>query len=169
VQLSTAWEPHERQRATVDRDGIPPGTRDPVRARELENAHRRLRAARADDLQADTFHALQRLSSGDERREQEVAQRPVLVEELAQCRTLDGDVLEWLGYEGVDEDRLPRQEVQLPEEPGRAVPDELVPGCVNDGDFSLADRNERISLIANLVEQVTGRRGTLLADLGDSR
>ena len=169
VQLCTARQPHELQRATVDRDGILPGTRDPVRARELENAHRRLRTARADDLQADTLDALQRLASGDERREQEVAQRPVFIEEPAQLGAFDGDVLEWLGYESVDEDRLPRQEVQLPKEPGRAVPDELVPGCVDDRDLPLADRDERISPIANLVEQLTGRRGALLADLGDSR
>jgi hypothetical protein len=49
------------------------------------------------------------------------------------------------------------------------VPDELVPACVDDGNLPLANRHEGISPIANLVEQLTGRRGAFLANLGDSR
>ena len=66
VQLSSAGQPHERQRAAPGRGGILPGVREPVRARELEHPHRRLGAVRADDLKADPLHALQRLAAGDE-------------------------------------------------------------------------------------------------------
>ena len=66
VQLSSAGQPHERQRAAVGRGCILPGVREPVRARELEHPHRRLGAVRADDLEADPLHALQRLAAGDE-------------------------------------------------------------------------------------------------------
>jgi hypothetical protein len=49
------------------------------------------------------------------------------------------------------------------------VPHELVPGCVDDRDLTFEDRHERISPVADLVEELTGRRGALLADLGESR
>ena len=114
-------------------------------------------------------HALQRLAPGDERGEEEVAERAVLVEERAQRGALDRDVPQRLGHERVDEDRLPRQEVQLAEEARRAVPDELVPGGVDDRDLSFEDRDERIGPIADPVQQLTDRRRALLADLGESR
>ncbi len=124
---------------------------------------------RADDLQADPLHALQRLAAGDERGEQEVAERAVLVEERAQRAALDGDVPQRLGHERVDEDRLPGQEVQLAEEARGAVPDELVPGRVDDRDLPFEDGDERIDPIADPVQQLTDRRRALLADLGESR
>lgn len=123
---------------------------------------------RADDLQADPLHALQRLPPGDERGEEEVAERAVLVEERAQRGALDRDVAQRLGHERVDEDRLPRQKVQLAEEAGGAVPDELVPGGVDDRDLSFEDRNERVSPIADPVQHLAHRRRALLADLGES-
>ena len=82
---------------------------------------------------------------------------------------LDRDVAQRLGHERVDEDRLPRQEVQLAEEARGAVPDELVPGRVDDRDLSFEDRNERVRPIADPVQQLTDRRRALLADLGESR
>ncbi len=100
---------------------------------------------RADDLQADPLHALQRLAPGDERGEEQVAERAVLVQELAQRGALDRDVPQRLDHERVDEDRLPRQEVQLAEEARGAVPDELVPGRVDDRDLAFEDRDERIA------------------------
>ena len=124
VQLSSAGQPHERQRAAVR--AAPSSCQvygEPVRAREIEHPHRRLGAVRADDLEADPLHALQRLAAGDERGEEQVAERAVLVEERAQRAALDRDVPQRLGHERVDEDRLPRQEVQLAEEARGAVPD----------------------------------------------
>ena len=169
VQLSSAGQPHERQRAAAGRGRILPGVRQPVRAREIEHPHRRLGAVRADDLEADPLHALQRLAAGDEGGEEEVAERAVLVEERAQRGALDRDVPQRLGHERVDEDRLPRQEVQLAEEARGAVPDELVPGGVDDRDLSFEDRDERVRPIADPVQQLAGRRRALLADLGESR
>ena len=158
AQLTSARQPHQRQRATAARGDIFPRVRKPVRAREVEDSHRRLRAVRADDLQPDPLHALQRLAPGDERGEDEVAERAVLVEERAQRGALDRDVAQRLDHERVDEDRLPRKEVQLTEEAGRAVPDELVAGGVDDRDLSFEDRNERVGPIADLVQQLTDRR-----------
>jgi hypothetical protein len=48
------------------------------------------------------------------------------------------------------------------------VPDELVPGGVDDRDLSFEDRDERVGPIADLIEQLTGRGRALLADPGES-
>ena len=124
---------------------------------------------RSDDLEADPLHGLQRLAPGDERREEQVAERAVLVEERAQHATLDRDVAQRLDDERTDEDRLPRQQVQLPEEARGAVPDQFVPGRVDDRDLSFEDRHERVDPIADPVQQFSDRRRALLADLGQSR
>jgi hypothetical protein len=49
------------------------------------------------------------------------------------------------------------------------MPHELVSGRVDDRDLAFKDRHKRIAPIADLVEQLTGRRRALLADLGESR
>ena len=123
---------------------------------------------RADDLQANSLHGLQRLAPGDERGEQEVAERAVLVEERAQRAASDGDVAQRLGHERAHEDRLPREEVQLAEEARRPLPDELVPGRVGDRHLSFEDCDERVGAIADPVQQLTDGRRALLADLGKS-
>jgi hypothetical protein len=74
-----------------------------------------------------------------------------------------------LGHDGVDKDGLPRQEVQLAEEGGGAVSDELVAGRVDDRDLSCEDRHERVGPISDPVQQLTKGRRALLADLGESR
>ena len=168
AQLSSAGQPHERQRAAPGRSRLIPGERQPVRAREIEHPHRRLGSVRADDLEADPLHALQRLAAGDEGGEEEVAEWAVLVEQRPQCAALDRDVPERLGHERVDEDRLPGQEVQLAEKARGAVPDQLVPGGVDDRDLSFEDRDERVRPIADPVQQLTDRRRALFADLGES-
>ena len=167
VQLASAGEAHERQRAAVGRGLLPPGEREPIRAREVEHPHRRFGAVRADDLEADSLHALQRLAPGDERGKDQVAEGAVLVQERAQRDALDRDVPQRLGHERVDEDRLPRKQVQLPEEARGAVPDELVLGGVDDRDLSFEDRDERVRPIADPVQQLAHRRRALLADLGE--
>ena len=99
----------------------------------------------------------------------EIAERAVLVEEQAQGAALDRDVAKRLEHERADENRLTREEVQFSEEAGGALPDDLIPGRVDDRDLSLENRNERICPIADPVQQLTGRRRALLADLGESR
>ena len=168
AQLASAGQPHQRQGAAPGRGRVLPGVREPVRACEIEDPHRRLGAHRADDLEADPLHGLQRLAAGDERGQEQVAERAVLVEERAQLGALDRDVAQRLDHERVDEDRLPRQEVQLAEKAGGAVPDELVPGAVDDRDRAVEDRDERVLAIADLVQQVADGSRALLADLGES-
>ena len=107
VQLSSAGQPHQRHRATVGRGRLLPAVREPIRARELPGPHRRLRPARADDLQPDPLHALQRLAPGDEGGEEQVAERAVLVEKQTQRAALDRDVPQRLDHERVHKDRLP--------------------------------------------------------------
>jgi hypothetical protein len=68
-----------------------------------------------------------------------------------------GDVAQRLGHERADEDRLPRQQVQLAEEAGGAMPDQLVPGRVDDRDLSFEDCDERVGAIADPVQQLTDR------------
>ena len=168
AQLSPAGQPHERQRAPAGRGFLPPAVGQPVRARELEHPHRRLRTVRADDLEADPLHALQRLTPRDERGEEQIAERAVLVQKRAQRDALDRDIPQRLDHERVHEHRLPRQQIQLPEEARGALPDQLVPGRVNDRDLPLEDRNERVAPIADPVQQLADSRRALLTDLGQS-
>ena len=168
VQLSSAGQSHQRHRTTVGRGCLLPGEWEPVGAREVEHPHGRFGVVRADDFQADPLHGLQRLPPGDERGEEQVAERAVLVQKRAQRGTLDRDVPQRLGHERADEDGLSGQEVQLPEEARGAMPDQVVPGRVDDRDLSFQDRNERIDPIADPVQQLTDRSRALLADLGES-
>ena len=115
------------------------------------------------------MHALQRLAPRDEGGQEQIAERAVLVEEQAQGAALDRDVTKRLEHERADENRLTREEVQFSEEAGGALPDDLIPGRVDDRDLSFEDRNERIRPIADPVEQLTGGRRALLSDLGESR
>jgi hypothetical protein len=48
------------------------------------------------------------------------------------------------------------------------VPDQLVSRRVDDRDLSFQDRHERIHPIADLVQQLSGGRRALLADLDQS-
>jgi hypothetical protein len=93
-------------------------------------------------------------SPGHERGEKEVAERAVFVENRVQCSALDGDVLQRLGHERAHEQRLPRQEVQLPEDARRPVPDQLVPVRVDDRGLSFEDRHERVCRIADSVHKL---------------
>jgi hypothetical protein len=124
---------------------------------------------RPDDLESDPVRTLQRLTAGDERREQEVAEWTVLGQERTESPPLHGDVAQRLRHERVHEDRLPREEVQLAEEARGAVPDELVPGRVDDRDLSFEDRHERVYAVTHLVQQLAGGRRALLANLGENR
>ena len=124
---------------------------------------------RPDDLHPDPLHALQRLASGDERREEQIAEWTVFVEEQQQRAALDCDVAKRFDHESAHENCLTRKEVQFAKESGGALPYQLVAGRVDDRDFSLEDRDERIGHIADSVQQLTGSRRALLADLGESR
>ena len=49
------------------------------------------------------------------------------------------------------------------------MPDDLVPGRIDDRDLAVEDRDERVRPIADLIQQLTDGRSALLTDLGESR
>ena len=120
----------------------------------------------ADHLGPDPLKSLKRLAPGHERREQQVAQRPVVEEERPQLITVDRDVAQGLRDNRGEEDGLARQQVHLAEEARGAVPDDLVARRVEYRDLALDDRDERIPAVAHAEEHVPDGRGQLLAVLG---
>src|SRR5215211_8752721 len=75
--------------------------------------------SRADDLQAEPLDRLEGFSPGDERGQDEVAERPVFEQQLAYHVAVDGDVAQRLRDHRRDEDRLSREQVELAEESRR--------------------------------------------------
>ena len=106
-QLRATGQAHEG-RFALRRQLVLPAERQAVAAREVEHPHRRLGRARANDLQAQALHRLERLSPGDECGQDEVAQRPVVEQQLAHHVAVDGDVAQGLGDDRGDEDGLSR-------------------------------------------------------------
>ena len=99
--------------------------------------------------------------------EHEVAERPVLEQQRSQRVAVDGDVTQRLRDDRREEDRLPRQEVQLAQELRRPVADDLVAGGVEDRHLALEDRDERVAPVADAVQHVADVRRALLAELGE--
>ena len=120
---------------------------------------------RPDDLETDPLDPLERFAPGDEGRQHDVAERAVLVQKRSQHFAVDGDVAQRLGDDRGDEHGLPGQQVQLAEEAGRPVADDLVAGSVEDRDLALEDRDERVVAIADAIEHVADVRCALLAEL----
>jgi hypothetical protein len=108
---------------------------------------------------------LQRLTTVDERREDDVAERPVVEQHGPEGVSLDRDVPQRLRHDCGQENRLSRQEVQLPNEAGGAVTHELVPRAVEDRDLPLANRDERIAGVTHPEENVVHVRAPLFADV----
>ena len=166
-QLGATGQAHDRRRAV--RRLVAPVERQAVAAREVEHPHRGGGRARADDLESESLDRLQRFSPGDERGQDEVAQRPVLEQPLAHHVAVDGDVAQRLGDHRRDEHGLAGEEVQLAEEAGRTVADDLVARRVEDRDLAFEDRDERVALGADAVQHVADVRRALLAELGQRR
>src|SRR6185437_4415660 len=97
----------------------------------------------------------------------QAAERAVVEEKRAQRLTVDGDVAQGRGGGSGHERGLSGQEVHLAEESGRAVTGDLVAGCVEHADLAFADRDERVALVADAVQDVTCRGGALLTELGE--
>ena len=145
-----------------------------VNGRRLLRAKSSIRIVASDErgptiCRPEALDRLQRLSPGDERGQDEVAQRPVVEQQLAHHVAVDGDVAQGLGDDRGDEDGLSREQVQLAEEPGRAVADDLLAGRVDDRDLALEDRDERVPLIADAVEHVADIGRVLLTELSQGR
>ena len=122
---------------------------------------------RADDLDPDPLLFLQHFAPLDEGREQHVGEGPVLEEQVAQRQAVDRDVAHRLGDDGGEEDGLAGEQVHLADELGRAEADDLASGRVADRGLALPDRDERVGLVADFEEHLAGRRGALLAVLGE--
>jgi hypothetical protein len=123
----------------------------------------------ANDLDPDPLLALQQFAPLDEGRKQQVGERPVLEEQLAQHFAIDRDVAHRLGDDRGEEDGLTGEQVHLAEEAGGAVADDLVAGRVGDGNLALIDRDERVAGVADFEELLADRGGSLLAKRGEGR
>jgi len=117
---------------------------------------------RADDFDSDTVDALQHLAAGDEGTDQNIRERLVVGDHLAQAVALDLDVAHRLGDDRGQVDGLPREQIHLSEEAAGAVADDLVAGGIDDRRLPLEHRDERVGLVADAVEHVADRGGALL-------
>ncbi len=113
---------------------------------------------------------LQRLAAGDERRQQHVAERPVLEEQRPQHLALDRDVAHRLRHDGGQEDGLAREQVRSrrgsPTRPCRTI---SLPAASRIADLALEDRDERVARVADPEEHVADLGRALLAVLGEGR
>jgi hypothetical protein len=181
AELDAARQSHQRQapfveprdqcrrRGIVRSRGVAPGERQSIAAREVEHPHGRCGRVRADDLQPDALHALQRFPSGDERREHEVAEQAVLEQERSQRIAIDGYVTQGPRCDRRDKHRLPGQDVQLAEEVRRSVPGDLVAGGIDDCDLTIEDHDERVTLVTDAIQHIAGVRRALLPERSEPR
>ena len=99
--------------------------------------------------------------------EQQVGERRVVEEQRAEDIAIDRDVAHRLRDDRRQVDGLAREQIDLAEEAGRPVPDDLVPVPVEDRRLALEDRDERVAQIANPIEDVADRGRALLTDVGE--
>ena len=173
MEFWAAGKPHHRQARRIETGdqarrgpvvtGIAPGGGNAVVAGEVEHPHRRLRRLRTDDLHADPLHRLQGLAAGDERRQEQIAERAILEQQRTQDVALDSDVPERLRDRRRHEHRLPREQVHLAEEARRPMPDDLVAGGVNDRHLPVENGDERVAAIADAVEDIADVSAAFLA------
>jgi hypothetical protein len=102
------------------------------------------------------------LAPGDERGEEEVAQRAVLEQQGTERLAVHRDVSQWQRGDGGQENCLTGQEVQLADELQRAVPRDLIVRGVVDRDLALDDRDERVAPVADAEQDVADVGGALL-------
>ena len=169
LELDATGEPNERRLRSGWCLRVLPAERQPVGTDEIQHRHRRLGRARPDDLESEALDALKRLAAGDEGRQDEVAERPVVEQHVAQRVALDSDVTEGLGHERGHEDGLAREEIQLAEKARGAVADELVAGGIEDRHLAFLDGDERIGGIADPVQHVADACRPLLAQRRERR
>src|SRR5207249_2071455 len=97
------------------------------------------------------------------------AQGTVLEQQRAQLFTVNCDVAQRLGDDRRQEDGLPGQEVHLTQEAGRAMPDDLMAGPVQDRDLALDDGDEWVARIADAKQHVADVCTPLLAEPSERR
>jgi hypothetical protein len=137
--------------------------RKAVAPHELDHRPRRLGRARAEDLDTQPVTLLERVATTHERRGDDVAELLVVEEQAAQRVAVDGDVAHALRDDRGHIDGLAGEEVQLAEEPMRAVADDLVAPLVEDRRLALEDRDEGVRPIADAIQDVADLGRALLA------
>src|SRR5439155_1019526 len=143
--------------------GVAPDMGQAVAAHELDHRPGGLGRARADDLQAESVALLERVAAAHERGGDDVAELLVVEEQATQLVAVDGDVAQALGDHRGHVDGLAGEQVQLAEEPVRAVADDLLALRVEDRRLAREDRDERIRPVADAVQNVADLGGPLLA------
>jgi hypothetical protein len=134
-----------------------------VGACELDHPHRRPRRARADDLEADALDALERFPTGNERGQDDVAERSVVEQNRAERVATDRNVAKRLRNDSGEEDGLAGEKIHLPQEAGGAVAYDLVSGGIEDRNLALHDRDEWIGRVSYPEENITDRSRALFA------
>src|SRR4029079_4934290 len=94
------------------------------------------------------LHLLERLAPGDERRQEQLAERAVLEKERTQRVAVNRYVPQRFCGDSCEEHGLTGEEVQLADELRRTVPDDLVVRGVENRHLTLHDRDERASTLA---------------------
>ena len=122
-QLAAAGEPHQRHLlglehvAATSSSVFASRTAAAAGARTRPAAASRGESARADDLDPDPLARLQRFAALDEGGEEQVGERGVLEQQLAQHFAIDGDVADRLGHFRGQEDGLPESRFISPRKP----------------------------------------------------
>ena len=141
--------------------------REPLGSRELEQPACGGRVARTDDLRTDAAARLQQLAPFDQRAQDQVRERGVIEQQLAQLLARNRDVAHRPGHDRGDEHRLPAQKVDLPEKSWSGMANDLVPVAVQYRGFALDDRDERVGRITDLIQLLAHLGCVLLAVPGE--
>ena len=138
---------------------VDPGMRETVARAELAQPASVRREARADQLEAGA-HPDQHRAADQEGTQDEIAQRLVVGDDLAQLVDGHDEDLARLDHDGGQEHRLAHEEVQLAEEAPRSVDHEQSlagrPVGVIDRDLALEDDVEVVAAVALLEQDVAG-------------
>ena len=146
---------------------VAPRVGQPRTAGVVDDPARRLRRARADHLEPDAVVACNASRRAVKVASSRSAERAVVEEQRPEVVAVDRDVAHRLGDDRCQVHRLAREEIDLAEEAGGAVADDLVPCRVEDRRLALQDRDERIPAVADAKEHVADGSRPLLAVTGE--
>ncbi|HSO99349.1 MAG TPA: hypothetical protein VLP43_10390 [Solirubrobacteraceae bacterium] len=161
AQLGTARKAHQRLIGCgkvrdesecltfADQLGVVPGVGQPVTPREVDHRPGGDGRARSDDLDPQSIQPLQQLPPGHERRQQQVAETPILVEQRPEPLAVDRDVAHRVRDHGGEVHGLAGEEIDLAKEAGGTVASDLVPLGIEDRRLAFANGDEGIPAIAD--------------------
>jgi hypothetical protein len=99
--------------------------------------------------------------------QQQIGERPVLGKQAVYLFALDRDVAHRLRHHAVDEDGLPRHQVDLRQEAAGTLAGDLVPCAVEDRRLALEDGDEWVARVTDPEEVLALLRRALLAPRGE--